>query len=51
MERMEDNVNISFLHVAPDTIRVHSEQVEATSSNISPPNSTDKPTSSVRPNT
>ena len=43
MERKRYDINISFLPVAPNTIRVQSEQVEATSSDISPPNSTNKP--------
>ena len=51
MERMGDNIDLSFLLVAPNTIRVQSGQVEATSSDISPPNSTDKPTFGPRPNT
>ena len=50
-ERKGNNINILFLPVAPDTIRVQLEQVEATSSKISPPNSTDKPMFSSRPNT
>ena len=36
MEMKGDNIDISFLPVAPDTIRDKLEQVEATSSNISP---------------
>ena len=44
MERKGHDVDISFLPVVPDTIRVQSEQVEATSTDISPPNSIEKPT-------
>ena len=51
MERKEDNVDISFLTVVPDTIRVQSEQVEATSTDISPPDSIEKPIFGPRPNT
>ena len=43
MERMGDNIDISFLPVAPNTIRVQLEQVEVTSSNITPSTSSEKP--------
>ena len=43
MEREGDNIQISFLPVAPDSIRVRSEQVEAVTSNIDPPTSSEKP--------
>ena len=51
MERKGDDVNISFLPVVPDIIRVPSEQVEATSTDISSPNSFEKPVFGPRPNT
>ena len=51
MERKGDDVDISFLPVVPNTIRVQSEQVEATSTDISPPNSIEKPVFGPRPNT
>ena len=51
MERKGDYVDILFLPVAPYTIRVQSEQLEVTYPDISPPNSTDKPTFGPRPNT
>ena len=51
MERKGDDVDISFLPVVPNTIRVQLEQVEATSTDISTPNSIDKPTFAPRPNT
>ena len=50
MERKGKDVDISFLPVVPDTIRVQSEQVEATSTDISPPKCINKPTFSPRPN-
>ena len=46
-----DVVNVSFLPVIPNTIRVQVEQVESTSTNISTPNSNEKPVFSPRPNT
>ena len=49
MEMKGDNTDISFLPVAPDIIRVQSEQV--TSSNITPPTSCDKSAFGPRPNT
>ena len=42
MELKGDDVDISFLPVVPNTIRVQSEQVKATSTDISPPNSIEK---------
>ena len=51
MERKGDDVDILFLPVIPNTIRVLSVQVEATSTDISSPNSIDKPTFHPRPNT
>ena len=43
MEREQDNINISFSPVAPDTIRVKLKQVEATPSDITPPTSSENP--------
>ena len=43
MERERDNIQISFSPVAPDSIRVRSEQVETVTSNIDPPTSNEKP--------
>ena len=43
MEVKGDDVNISFLPVVPDTIRVQVEQVESTPTEISPPNFNEKP--------
>ena len=52
MDKNVDDVDISFLPVVPDTIRVQSEQVKkTTSTDISPANSPDKPTFCLRPNT
>ena len=51
MEMKGDDVNISFPPVVPDTIRVQSEQVEATSTGISPPDSSEKPVFGPRPDT
>ena len=50
MEMKGDDVDISFLPVVPDTIRVQLEQVEATSMGISPPDSSEKPVFHPRPN-
>ena len=50
MER-KGNIDMSFLPVALHTIRVQLEQMEAAASNVSPPNSTDKPTFDPKPNT
>ena len=49
MEIKGDDVNISFLPVVPNTIRVQLEQVEATSTDISPPNSSERPIFGPRP--
>ena len=43
MERQGDNISISFSSVAPDSIRIKSEQVESTTSDITPPTSNEKP--------
>ena len=51
IDRKGDNISISFLPVAPNIIRVQSEQVEVISSHISPPTSSDKPAFGSRPNT
>ena len=51
MEKKGGDVDISFLPLVLNTIRVQSEQVEATSTDISPPNSPDKPIFGPRPNT
>ena len=51
MEIKGDHVNISFLPVVPDTIRVQSEQVEATSMDISPADSSERPVVGPRPDT
>ena len=51
MDSEEDNINISFLPVTPDTIRIQSGQVEVTSSNKPLPTSCDKPTFGPGPNT
>ena len=49
MEREGDNIQISFSPVAPDSIRVRSEQVETVTSNIDPPTSNKKPSFGPRP--
>ena len=46
-----DDVNISFLPVVPNTIRVQMEQVEAAPTDLSPPNSSEKPVFGPRPDT
>ena len=51
MEVKGDVVNVSFLPVVPDSIRVQVEQVESTSTNISTPNSNEKPAFGPRPDT
>ena len=51
MEIKGEDVNISFLPVVPNTIRFQSEQVEATLTDISPPNSSERPVSGCRPDT
>ena len=49
MERQGDNIQISFSPVAPDSIRVRSEQVEATTTDINPPTSNEKPSFVPKP--
>ena len=49
MEREGDNIQISFLPVAPDSIRVRSEQVETITPDIEPPTSSEKPSFGPRP--
>ena len=49
MERQGDNIQISFSSVAPDSIRVRSEQVETVTSEIDPPTSSEKPSFGPRP--
>ena len=49
MERQGDNIHISFSPVAPDSIRVRSEQVESTTPDITPPSSDEKPSFGTRP--
>ena len=51
MERKGDNINISFWLVTPNIIRVQSEQVEVTASDITPHISSDKPAFGPMPNT
>ena len=51
MERKGDDVDISFLPAMPDTIRIQVDQVEATSTGISPSISIDKPKFGPMPNT
>ena len=51
MEIKGENVNISFLPVVPNTIRVQAEQVEATPADISPPDSSERPVFGPRPDT
>ena len=46
-----DVANISFLPVVPNTIRVQVEQVEATPTDMSTPNSNQKPVFGLRPDT
>ena len=43
MEIKGDDINISFLPVVPNTLRAQSEQVEATPTDISPPDSSERP--------
>ena len=50
MERQGDNIQISFSPVAPDSIRVRSEQVETGTPDIDPPTSNEKPSFGPRPN-
>ena len=49
MEREGDNIQISFSPVAPDSIRVRSEQVETVTPDIDPPTSNEKPSFGPRP--
>ena len=49
MERKGDSINISFSPVAPNAIRVKPEQVETTTSDITPPTSSKKPSFVPRP--
>ena len=49
MEREGDNIQISFSPVAPDSIRVRSEQVETITPNTDPPTSSEKPSFCPRP--
>ena len=51
MELKWDDVDILFLTVVPNTIKVQSEQVKATPSDISLPDSIEKPVFGPRPNT
>ena len=51
MEIKGDDVNISFLPVVPYTIKVQLEQVEVTSTDISPSNSSKRPIFGTRPDT
>ena len=46
-----DDVNISFLPVVHNTIRVQSEQVETTFTDISPPDSSERPVFGPTPDT
>ena len=49
MEREGDNIQISFSPVAPDSIRVRSEQVGTVTPNTDPPVSNEKPSFGPRP--
>ena len=49
MERQGDNSQISFSPVAPNSIRVKSEQVETVTPDIDPPTSSEKPSFGPRP--
>ena len=51
MEIKGEDVNISFLPVVCDTIKVQSEQVETTPTYISPPGSSERPVFGPRPDT
>ena len=51
MEVKGDDANISFLPVVPDTIRVQVEHVESTPTDISTPDSNEKPVFGPRPDT
>ena len=50
IERKGDNINMSFLPVTPNTFTVQLEQVEVTSSDITPPTSSNKSSFGPRPN-
>ena len=49
MERQGDNIQISFSPVAPDPIRVRTEQVETVTPDIDPPIPNEKPSFGPRP--
>ena len=49
MERQGDNIQISFSPVAPNSIRVRSEQVETVTPDINPPTSNEKPSFGPKP--
>ena len=49
MEIQGDNIQISFSPVAPNSIRIRSEQVESVTPDITPPTSNDKPSFGPRP--
>ena len=49
METQGDNIQISFSPVAPNSIRVRSEQVETVTPEIDPPASSEKPSFGPRP--
>ena len=49
MERQGDNIQISFSPVAPNSIRVRSEQFETVTPNTDPPTSNPKPSFGPRP--
>ena len=49
MERQGDSIHISFSHVAPDSIRVRSEQLESITTDSTPPTSNEKPSFGPRP--
>ena len=49
MERQGDKIQISFSPVAPNSIRVRSEQVKTVTPHIDPPTSSEKPSFGPRP--
>ena len=51
MEVKGDDANISFLPVIPNTIRVQVDQVESTPTDVSTPNSNEKPVFGPKPDT
>ena len=51
MERRGDNIQISFSPVAPNSIRVRSEQVESVTPHIDPPTYNEKTSFGSRPDT